>query len=91
MVDAGSVGTFGFQWEKGSDGKQRRLSQALLFLRMGDQDDNGYGHPIDGLIPIVDVNEVKVIHIEEHDSDPIPKGMTMSSLFGLSSHIPPSL
>jgi len=72
MVDAGSVGTFGFSWEKDEKGNQRRLSQALLFLRVGDKDDNGYAHPIDGLIPIVDVNELRVIHIEEHDFDPPP-------------------
>jgi len=58
-VDAGSVGNFNLPYET----KARRLTQALCFLKSDDPEDNGYARPIDGLIPLVDVNNLKIVRI----------------------------
>eukprot|EP00026_Physarum_polycephalum_P002679 Phypoly_transcript_02687.p1 GENE.Phypoly_transcript_02687~~Phypoly_transcript_02687.p1 ORF type:complete len:689 (+),score=104.40 Phypoly_transcript_02687:605-2671(+) len=70
MVDCGSVGHFNLPYEE----EGRRLCAALLFVRAkGDPTDNGYAHPLDGVIAIVDVNKLEVIAVEEHfpSRDPV--------------------
>lgn len=48
-----------------------RLARPLCFLRM-DPTDNGYAKPIEGLRPVVDLNAMKVIRVDEHGHWPLP-------------------
>lgn len=68
MVDIWSAGNYGDD-EEGA----RRLARPLCFLR-SDPTDNGYVRPIEGLRPVVDLNEMRVIRIEEHGTWPLPPG-----------------
>ena len=68
MVDIWSAGNYGAEEE----GK-RRLARPLCFLRM-DPIDNGYAKPIEGLRPVVDLNTMKVIRVEEYGQWPLPPG-----------------
>jgi primary-amine oxidase len=66
MVDIWSAGYYG-QPEEGD----RRLARPLCFLR-SDPTDNGYARPIEGLRPVVDLNEMRVIRVEEYGHWPLP-------------------
>ncbi|MYD42739.1 MAG: primary-amine oxidase [Gammaproteobacteria bacterium] len=48
-----------------------RANRAIAFHRE-DGSDNGYAHPIQGLIAHVDLTEGKVAHLEDHGVVPIP-------------------
>jgi primary-amine oxidase len=60
MVDPWSSGHFGNEEES-----TRRLSRTLSWVR-SDPHDNGYAHPIEGVIAIVDLNQMEVIRIEDY-------------------------
>src|SRR5262245_55868243 len=66
MVDIWSAGNYGEPEES-----TRRLARPLCFLRT-DPTDNGYARPIEGLRPVVDLNEMKVIRVEEYGHWPLP-------------------
>lgn len=67
--DPWSVGRYGFDYEKNG----KRFAMAVCFVQQ-DKEDNAYAHPIDGLLPIVDMNEMKVIHINDYQPTvPIPQ------------------
>jgi len=66
MVDPWSAGDYG-----GEEERVYRLSRALTWVRT-DSDDNGYAHPVEGLIAYVDLNEMKVLRIEDHGVVPLP-------------------
>jgi primary-amine oxidase len=68
MVDIWSAGNYGEEEES-----QRRLARPLCFLR-GDPTDNGYVRPIEGLRPVVDLNTMQVIRVEEYGRWPLPPG-----------------
>jgi primary-amine oxidase len=68
MADIWSAGNYGDADEQG-----QRLARPLLFLRK-DPTDNGYARPIEGFRPLVDLNQMKVIRIEEYGSWPLPPG-----------------
>src|SRR5205807_300414 len=68
MVDIWSAGNYGSE----EDGT-RRLARPLCFVRE-DPTDNGYAKPIEGIRPVVDLNAMKVIRIEEHGRWPLPPG-----------------
>src|SRR5947209_3853068 len=68
MVDIWSAGNYGSE-----EDSTRRLARPLCFLR-ADPTDNGYVRPIEGLRPGVDLNQMKVIRIEEHGHWPLPPG-----------------
>ena len=68
MVDIWSAGYYGQEEEK-----TKRLARPLCFLR-SDPTDNGYVRPIEGIRPVVDLNEMKVLRIEEYGKWDIPKG-----------------
>lgn len=68
MVDIWSAGNYGDAEDEG-----RRLARPLCFLRK-DPTDNGYARPIEGFRPVVDLNEMKVIRIEEFGKWPLPPG-----------------
>ena len=67
MVDIWSAGNYGAPEES-----NRRLARPLCFLR-ADPTDNGYVHPIEGLRPVVDLNTMKIIRIEEYGQWAVPK------------------
>ncbi|WP_153798997.1 primary-amine oxidase [Foetidibacter luteolus] len=66
MVDIWTAGNYGAEEESSV-----RLARPLCFVR-ADETDNGYAHPIEGLRPVVDLNAMKVIRVEEFDMTPIP-------------------
>src|SRR5262245_15152986 len=66
MVDIWSAGYYGAE-EEGT----LRLARPLCFLRT-DPTDNGYVKPIEGLRPVVDLNAMKVIRVEEYGHWPLP-------------------
>jgi primary-amine oxidase len=57
FVDPVSAGNFGFEHEQG-----RRLVRGVAYWRR-DETDNGYAYPIEGLIPIVDLNSREVVEL----------------------------
>jgi len=66
MVDIWSAGNYG-----SDEDKTRRLARPLCFLR-SDPGDNGYARPIEGIRPVVDLNTMEVIRVEEHGIWPLP-------------------
>jgi len=66
MVDIWSAGNYGSE-----EDRTRRLARPLCFLRT-DPTDNGYAKPIEGIRPVVDLNQMKVIRIEEYGQWPLP-------------------
>jgi len=66
MVDIWSAGNYGSEEES-----SRRLTRPLCFLR-SDPTDNGYARPIEGIRPVVDLNLMKVIRVEEYGEWPLP-------------------
>ena len=68
MVDIWSAGNYGDAEESG-----RRLARPLCFLR-ADPTDNGYVRPIEGLRPVVDLNAMRVLRVEDHGRWPLPPG-----------------
>ena len=66
MVDAWSAGNYNIQDEKG-----RRLSRALCWVRSSPTD-NGYARPIEGVIPVVDLNTMEVLRVEDYGVVPLP-------------------
>ncbi len=66
MVDIWSAGNYGAPEESA-----RRLARPLCFLRT-DPTDNGYARPIEGIRPVVDLNAMKVIRVEEYGHWPLP-------------------
>src|SRR5207248_2989648 len=66
MVDIWSAGNYGEPEES-----SRRLARPLCFVRT-DPTDNGYVRPIEGLRPVVDLNAMKVIRVEEYGHWPLP-------------------
>jgi primary-amine oxidase len=68
QVDPFSAGYFDREVEKG-----RRLVSAVSYWRK-DAKDNGYAHPIEGVVALVDLIEEKVVHlVDEKEIVPIPK------------------
>jgi primary-amine oxidase len=66
MVDIWSAGNYGSE-----EDRTRRLARPLCFLR-SDPGDNGYARPIEGIRPVVDLNTMEVIRVEEHGIWPLP-------------------
>jgi primary-amine oxidase len=66
MVDIWSAGNYGSE-----EDRTRRLTRPLCFLR-SDPTDNGYARPIEGIRPVVDLNRMQVIRVEEYDKWPLP-------------------
>ena len=67
MVDIWSGGNYFNNVEDSSI----RLSRPLCFLR-SDATDNGYAHPLEQIRPVVDLNTMTVLRVEEYDSYPVP-------------------
>jgi primary-amine oxidase len=65
MVDLWSAGNWGTEEDAAV-----RLARPLCFLR-SDTKDNGYARPLP-LIPIVDLNQMKILRVEEYEYTKIP-------------------
>ena len=59
MVDPWAIGNFGIEAEKGI-----RLSRCLCYLRTTPFS-NAYARPIDGVVPVVNLNNMEVLRIED--------------------------
>ncbi|MBW4551138.1 MAG: primary-amine oxidase [Aphanocapsa sp. GSE-SYN-MK-11-07L] len=66
MVDPWVPGHFGLAEEEGV-----RLARSLCWLRSSPTD-NAYAHPIENLVPIVDLNKMQVVRVEDHGVVPVP-------------------
>jgi primary-amine oxidase len=66
MVDIWSAGNYGSE-----EDNSRRLARPLCFLR-SEPTDNGYVRPIEGLRPVVDLNTMQVLRVEEYGHWPLP-------------------
>ena len=66
MVDPWSAGNYGIEGEEGM-----RLSYSLCWLRSSPRD-NGYARPIEGVVPVVDLNDMKVLRVIDHGVVPLP-------------------
>ncbi|KAM3100516.1 primary-amine oxidase [Phormidesmis sp. 146-12] len=66
VVDPWAIGNFGFAEEVGI-----RLSRCLCYLR-ATPNGNFYARPIDGLVPVVDLNKMQVLKIEDLGILPVP-------------------
>ncbi|AXC13901.1 Monoamine oxidase [Acidisarcina polymorpha] len=66
MVDIWSAGNYGAEEES-----TQRLTRPLCFLR-AEANDNGYARPIEGLRPVVDINKMEVIRVEEYGKWELP-------------------
>jgi primary-amine oxidase len=66
MVDIWSAGNYGVEEES-----SQRLTRPLCFLR-ADPTDNGYARPIEGIRPVVDINKMEVIRVEEYGKWDLP-------------------
>jgi primary-amine oxidase len=66
VVDPWAIGHFGIEGEAGI-----RLSRCLCYLRTTPEG-NFYSRPIDGLIPVVDLNQMAVLRIEDLGIVPVP-------------------
>ena len=66
MVDIWSAGNYGSE-----EDRSLRLARPLCFLR-SEPGENGYAHPIEGIRPVVDLNKMQVIRVEEHGTWPLP-------------------
>ncbi len=66
MVDPWSAGNYGTEEEN-----TRRISRAISFVR-SHPTDNGYAHPIEGVLAIVDLNKMEVVKIEDNGVIPLP-------------------
>ncbi len=66
MVDPWSAGNFGFEDEEG-----KRLSRALCWVRSSPTD-NGYARPMEGVVPVVDLNTMQVLRVEDYGVVPLP-------------------
>ncbi|MEO8204973.1 MAG: primary-amine oxidase [Chthoniobacterales bacterium] len=66
MVDIWTAGNYGAKEESTT-----RLARPLCFVR-ADATDNGYARPIEGLRPVVDLNAMKVLRVEDFGPTPLP-------------------
>ena len=66
MIDPWSAGHFGFPGEEG-----RRLVRALTWVRRHPTD-NGYARPVANLLTVVDLNDMKVVDVQDGGVIPLP-------------------
>ncbi len=66
MVDPWSAGYYGEAEER-----TLRLARAIAWMR-AEPNDNGYTHPVEGLLALVDHDAMKVVKIEDNGVVPLP-------------------
>ncbi|HUG16643.1 MAG TPA: primary-amine oxidase [Thermomicrobiales bacterium] len=64
MIDPWSAGSYG-------EPDHRRLARCLTWVRTS-EDDNGYARPVENVIALVDLHEMKVVDVEDHGLAPVP-------------------
>eukprot|EP01127_Copromyxa_protea_P001186 TRINITY_DN1119_c0_g1_i1.p1 TRINITY_DN1119_c0_g1~~TRINITY_DN1119_c0_g1_i1.p1 ORF type:complete len:657 (-),score=110.91 TRINITY_DN1119_c0_g1_i1:167-2137(-) len=69
-ADPWSVGYFTEE-----DHPSRRLTRPLLFLKRTEKS-NEYNCPIEGLSPLIDLNRMEVIRVDDYRSPPVPEDAT---------------
>ena len=67
QIDVLASGGFGLDVERG-----RRIARAVAYVRRHDGD-NGYARPVESLTAYVDLDEFRVLELEETDVKPIPE------------------
>jgi len=67
QCDPWPAGNFGDPDEAG-----RRLLRVVSYVRHFDED-NGYAHPIEGVVATVDVGRQEVVRVEDHGVVPVPE------------------
>jgi primary-amine oxidase len=75
-----------------ADGPQQRQGIALTWMRAGSDlvaapDDNGYARPVEGLIAYLDLDEMRVLRVDDHGGPDIP---SMSGNFSAAALTDPS-
>ena len=86
MVDIWSAGYYGNEEEK-----DMRLTRPLCFVRT-DPTDNGYARPIEGLRPVVNIDTMEVIRVENYghvDLPPNPGNYAASKMTKFRTDIKP--
>ncbi len=68
MVDAWSAGVYG---NEPAEDRGKRLVRALCWHRT-EVHDNGYAHPIDDFVAVVDLNRKQLVRIEDYRVVPVP-------------------
>jgi primary-amine oxidase len=68
MVDPWSAGNYG---DEPGSWQGRRLIRALTWVR-SDPTDNGYAYPIEGLVAVFDLNEMRVLEVIDRGATPLP-------------------
>ncbi|KJH73294.1 primary-amine oxidase [Aliterella atlantica] len=66
IVDPWSAGNFGIKEEEG-----QRVVRALCWVKAS-LNDNGYARPIEGVVPVVDLNKMEVLAVEDYGVVPLP-------------------
>lgn len=66
QVDPWPAGNYGIAEEQGI-----RLARAISYHRPH-PNDNGYAHPIEGLVALIDLNHMEVLRVDDHEIVPIP-------------------
>src|SRR5919109_2772548 len=66
MVDPWSAGYYGAAEER-----TLRLARAITWVR-AEPNDNGYAHPVEGLLALVDLNAMRAVKIEDNGVVPLP-------------------
>ncbi|MDG3004867.1 primary-amine oxidase [Paludisphaera mucosa] len=70
MVDAWSAGHYGGE---PPEDRGRRYVRALTWVKAS-ATDNGYAHPVEGLMTIIDLNRKEVVRVEDLGVVPVPAG-----------------
>ena len=65
MLDLWPAGNFG------TDKPGQRLSRALTWVR-AHPGDNGYAHPVEGVVTMIDLNAMAVVAVEDYRLVPVP-------------------
>jgi primary-amine oxidase len=68
MVDAWSAGHYG---NEPAEDRGKRLVRSLSWVR-SDPTDNGYAHPIEGVVTVIDLNRKEVVRVEDYGVVPVP-------------------
>jgi primary-amine oxidase len=72
QLDPWPAGRFGQPWETHPDGRTRRVARVVAYWRE-DRTDNGYAHPLDGLVSTVDLDSREVVDLLDVDARPVPR------------------
>jgi primary-amine oxidase len=72
QLDPWPAGRFDEPWETLPDGRTRRIARVVGYWR-ADHTDNGYAHPLDGLVATVDLDTNEVLDVLDSDAREVPR------------------